>query len=252
MISGFDRYFQIVRCFRDEDLRSERQPEFTQIDIEMSFIDREDVYSLVDGMLGAIFDVIGGKVGTPIPRLTFEESMERYGTDKPDLRIEAEITDLTAESAGFQAEVIRKVLASGGAVKALRVPGAAGMSRSQLDKLGQKAQELGAKGIVWSRIRMGSRRVEARGGGGGPSGKKQGARRRPCPLGRRPARVALPCWGISAGTSFKPRPKGFAFTCGPIFPSSSGARRKRSSPSIILSHHRGPRTSPSSNPSRSR
>jgi aspartyl-tRNA synthetase len=149
MISGFDRYFQIVRCFRDEDLRSERQPEFTQIDIEMSFVDRDDVYALVDGMLAAIYDVIGEKISPPIPRLTYEESMEKYGTDKPDLRIQAEITDLTAEAAGFQSEVIRKVLASGGVVKGLRVPGAAGLSRSQLDKLGEKAKELGAKGIVW-------------------------------------------------------------------------------------------------------
>jgi aspartyl-tRNA synthetase len=149
MISGFDRYFQIVRCFRDEDLRSERQPEFTQIDLEMSFVGRDDVYALVDGMLAAIYDVIGAKVSPPIPRLTYEESMEKYGTDKPDLRIKAEITDLTAETAGFQPEVIRKVLASGGVVKGLRVPGAAGLSRSQLDKLGEKAKELGAKGIVW-------------------------------------------------------------------------------------------------------
>ena len=149
MISGFDRYFQIVRCFRDEDLRSERQPEFTQIDIEMSFVDRDDVYSLVDGMLGAIFEVIGEKISTPVPRLTFEESMERYGTDKPDLRVKAEITDLTAEAAGFQSEIIRKVLASGAVVKGLRVPGAAGLSRSQLDKLGEKAKELGAKGVIW-------------------------------------------------------------------------------------------------------
>jgi aspartyl-tRNA synthetase len=149
MISGFDRYFQIVRCFRDEDLRSERQPEFTQIDVEMSFVDRDDVYSLVDGMLAAIFEVIGEKVSTPIPRLAFEESLERYGTDKPDLRIKAEITDLTAEAAGFQSEIIRKVLASGGALKGLRVPQAAGFSRSQLDKLGERAQELGAKGVIW-------------------------------------------------------------------------------------------------------
>jgi aspartyl-tRNA synthetase len=149
MISGFDRYFQIVRCFRDEDLRSERQPEFTQIDIEMSFVDREDVFSLVDGMLAAIFKVIGEKVLTPIPRLTFMESVERYGTDKPDLRIKAELTDLTAEASGFQSEIIRKVLASGGVLKGLRVPQAAGFSRSQLDKLGEKAQELGAKGIIW-------------------------------------------------------------------------------------------------------
>jgi aspartyl-tRNA synthetase len=149
MISGFDRYFQIVRCFRDEDLRSERQPEFTQIDIEMSFADREDIFSLVDGMLAAIFDVIGEKIGLPIPRLTYRESMERYGTDKPDLRIKAELTDLTAEASGLQSEIIRKVLASGGVLKGLRVPQAAGLSRSQLDKLGEKAQELGAKGIIW-------------------------------------------------------------------------------------------------------
>jgi aspartyl-tRNA synthetase len=149
MISGFDRYFQIVRCFRDEDLRSERQPEFTQIDIEMSFVDREDVFSLVDGLLAAIFETIGEKIPTPVPRLTFMESLEKYGTDKPDLRIKAEIADLTAEASGFRPEVIRKVLASGGVLKGLRVPRAAGFSRSQLDKLGEKAQELGAKGIIW-------------------------------------------------------------------------------------------------------
>jgi len=149
MISGFDRYFQIVRCFRDEDLRSERQPEFTQIDIEMSFIDREDIYSLVDGMLAAIFDVIGEKVVTPIPRLTFSESMEKYGTDKPDLRIQAEITDLTAEASTFQPEIIRRVLGEGGVLKGLKIPQAAGLSRGQLDKVGEKARELGAKGIIW-------------------------------------------------------------------------------------------------------
>jgi len=149
MISGFDRYFQIVRCFRDEDLRSERQPEFTQIDIEMSFVDREDVFSLVDGLLAEVFEVVKEKIPTPLPRLTFIESMERYGTDKPDMRIKAEITDLTAEASGFQPEVIRKVLATGGVLKGLRVPQAAGFSRSQLDKLGEKAQELGAKGIAW-------------------------------------------------------------------------------------------------------
>ena len=149
MISGFDRYFQIVRCFRDEDLRSERQPEFTQIDIEMSFVDREDVYALVDGMLAALFEVIGEKIETPLPRLTYEESMDRYGTDKPDLRITGEIADLTREAAGFQPEVIRKVLASGGVLKGLRVPKAAGLSRGQLDKLGEKAKECGAKGIIW-------------------------------------------------------------------------------------------------------
>ena len=149
MISGFDRYFQIVRCFRDEDLRSERQPEFTQIDIEMSYVDREDVFSLVDGLLAEVFEVVREKIPTPLPRLTFMESMERYGTDKPDMRIKAEITDITAEASGFQPEVIRTVLATGGVLKGLRVPQAAGLSRSQLYRLGEKAQELGAKGIIW-------------------------------------------------------------------------------------------------------
>jgi aspartyl-tRNA synthetase len=149
MVSGFDRYFQIVRCFRDEDLRSERQPEFTQIDIEMSFVDREDIFALVDGLLAAVFDVIGENFKTPLPRLTYQESMDKYGTDKPDLRIKAEITDLTEEASGFQPEVIRKVLGSGGVLKGLRVPQAGSLSRSQLDKVGEKAKELGAKGIIW-------------------------------------------------------------------------------------------------------
>ncbi|MGB7295606.1 MAG: aspartate--tRNA ligase [Candidatus Aminicenantales bacterium] len=157
MISGFDRYFQIVRCFRDEDLRSERQPEFTQIDIEMSFVDREDVFSLVDGMLAAIFEIIGEKVETPLPRLTFPESMEKYGTDKPDLRIKAEITDLTAEASDSRSEVIRKVLDAGGMLRGLKVPGAAGLSRSRLDKIGQKAQELGARGVIWIKKQDGFR-----------------------------------------------------------------------------------------------
>ncbi|OGD09210.1 MAG: aspartate--tRNA ligase [Candidatus Aminicenantes bacterium RBG_13_62_12] len=242
MISGFDRYFQIVRCFRDEDLRSERQPEFTQIDIEMSFIDREDVYSLVDGMLGAIFDVIGGKVGTPIPRLTFEESMERYGTDKPDLRIEAEITDLTAESAGFQAEVIRKVLASGGAVKALRVPGAAGMSRSQLDKLGQKAQELGAKGIVWLKNQNGFKaalkleEAEAR-----AIWEKTGARAEDLVLLVADRReVALPVLGYFRRDLLQAQAqKGFAFTWVTDFPLFEWSEEEKK---IVSVHH--PFTSP--------
>jgi aspartyl-tRNA synthetase len=149
MISGVDRYFQLARCFRDEDLRAERQPEFTQIDIEMSFVDREDIYTLVDGMMAAIFEVIGEKVATPFPRLTYEESLERYGTDKPDLRVKAEIVDLTAEGAGLSSEIIRQALGTGGVLKGLKIDGDAGLSRSQLDKLGDRAKCLGARGIIW-------------------------------------------------------------------------------------------------------
>jgi aspartyl-tRNA synthetase len=155
MISGVDRYFQIVRCFRDEDLRADRQPEFTQIDIEMSFADTEDIYALVDGLMAAVFEVRGEKVRTPFPRLSFQEAMEKYGTDKPDLRIEAEIVDLTAEASRLQSDIIRKGIASGGTLKGLKITGGAGYSRSQLDKIGQKAQTLGAKGIIWMKIQGG-------------------------------------------------------------------------------------------------
>jgi aspartyl-tRNA synthetase len=149
MISGVDRYFQLARCFRDEDLRAERQPEFTQIDIEMSFADREDIYTLVDGMMAAIFEVIGEKVATPFPRLTYEESLDRYGTDKPDLRVKAEIADLTAEGVGLSSEIVRQALGTGGVLKGLKIDGGAGLSRSQLDKLGDRAKCLGARGIIW-------------------------------------------------------------------------------------------------------
>ena len=149
MISGFDRYFQIVRCFRDEDLRAERQPEFTQIDIEMSFVSKEDVFDLVETMLAAAFELIDVKIDRPFPRFTYEESMAKYGTDKPDLRFGMELEDLSDIGSEIDSSVIREVLSSGGALKALLVPKGAGQSRSQLDKLGQKARDLGGKGIIW-------------------------------------------------------------------------------------------------------
>jgi aspartyl-tRNA synthetase len=149
MISGFDRYFQIVRCFRDEDLRAERQPEFTQIDIEMSFVSPRDVFDLVEAMLAATFQLIEVKIERPFPRFTYRESMDRFGTDKPDLRFGMEIEDLSGIGSSIASPVIQEALSSGGSLKALRVPGRADLSRSQLDKLGQKARDLGGKGIVW-------------------------------------------------------------------------------------------------------
>ncbi len=149
MISGADRYFQIVRCFRDEDLRADRQPEFTQIDIEMSFADSEDIYALTEGMLAAIFELTGEKVETPFPRLTHEESLELYGTDKPDLRIRARIVDLTEAGGELSSDIVRQVLGAGGVLKGLKIEGGAGMSRSQLDKVGDRAKGLGAKGVIW-------------------------------------------------------------------------------------------------------
>jgi len=149
MISGFDRYFQIVRCFRDEDFRADRQPEFTQIDIEMSFIEREDLFDVVERMIASIFELIGETVSPPFLRLSYQEAMDKYGTDKPDLRITLEISDLTNIGAGLNSEMIRQALSSGGALKALKVPKAASLSRSQLDKLNDKARALGAKGLIW-------------------------------------------------------------------------------------------------------
>jgi aspartyl-tRNA synthetase len=242
MISGFDRYFQIVRCFRDEDLRAERQPEFTQIDIELSFVNREDIYQSVDGLLAAIFEVIGETVRTPLPRLTYQESMARYGTDKPDLRIKAELTDLTAEAAGFQSEIIRKVLASGGILEGLRVPGAAGLSRSQLDKLGEKAQELGAKGIIWLKRQNGFKsalkleEAEAR-----AVWEKTKARDEDLVLliADRPE-VALPVLGFFRRDLLRDRAeKGFAFTWVTEFPLFEWSEEEKK---IVSVHH--PFTSP--------
>lgn len=155
MIAGFDRYFQIVRCFRDEDLRADRQPEFTQIDIEMSFVEREDIYSTVEALMAALFDLIGEKITLPFPRLSYEESLEKYGTDKPDLRIVEEIVDLSAETSQVQSKFIQNALASGATVRGIRVKNGARLSRSQLDKINQKSRALGAKGIIWLRKQNG-------------------------------------------------------------------------------------------------
>lgn len=149
MIAGFDRYFQIVRCFRDEDLRADRQPEFTQIDIEMSFADKEELFPLVEGMMAAVFEIIGVEIKTPFPRLSYEESMDKYGTDKPDLRFGMEIKDLTKIGSRLGSEIIRKSLSSGGVLRGLVADGGGSLSRGQLDKLNEKAQKLGGKGIIW-------------------------------------------------------------------------------------------------------
>ncbi|MBN2207334.1 MAG: aspartate--tRNA ligase, partial [Candidatus Aminicenantes bacterium] len=149
MISGFDRYFQVVRCFRDEDLRADRQPEFTQIDVEMSFAGEEDVYGLVERLMAAVFALIGEKVGTPFPRIPYETALDLYGTDKPDLRSTLEIRDLGSAAAGVDSEILKRALAEGGVLKGLFVKGAGAMSRSHIEKLADKAKSLGAAGLIW-------------------------------------------------------------------------------------------------------
>ena len=151
MVSGFERYFQIARCFRDEDLRADRQPEFTQIDLEMSFATEDDVFGVVEAALAAAFGAAGIEVPTPVPRLTYAEAMERYGTDRPDLRYGLPLVDLGAAAAGSGFAPFEKALSEGGAVRGLRVPGGAPLSRKKLDEWTELARSHGASGLVWAK-----------------------------------------------------------------------------------------------------
>jgi aspartyl-tRNA synthetase len=151
MVGGIERYYQIARCFRDEDLRADRQPEFSQIDIEASFVEPEDVFRVTEAILAAAAAEAGVGLAAPFPRLSFSEAVARFGTDRPDLRYELEIVDWTPEAAASGAGVFERVVADGGVVRALVVPGAGeGRSRKELDELVTEAQELGAKGLVWA------------------------------------------------------------------------------------------------------
>ncbi len=153
MVAGVERYFQIVRCFRDEDLRKDRQPEFTQIDIETSFLDRDEFLPIVEGMLVEVWKRVRGiGLPTPFPRLAYEEAMARFGTDKPDLRFGLPLTDCSDLFRAGEFQVFTQVVAAGGAIKGLRVPGALGMSRKELDDLVESAKSLGAKGLVWIKV----------------------------------------------------------------------------------------------------
>lgn len=149
MISGYDRYFQIARCFRDEDLRADRQPEFSQIDIEMSFIDEEDIMAVNEGMLRSIWKTFRGVDIGPVPRMTYQEAMDRYGSDKPDTRFEMEIKDIGDIVQGSGFKVFDDVIARQGIVRGIPVPGGAKFSRGQFDKLTDLAKKSGVKGMVW-------------------------------------------------------------------------------------------------------
>ena len=156
MVSGFERYFQIVKCFRDEDFRLDRQPEFTQIDLEMSFVTKEQVMEVMEGLLARIFEeVLGQKLSLPLPRLTYDEAMDRYGSDKPDIRFGLELCDVTSavkEAGGGGVPVFAEAVAAGGIVKLLRLPGGGGMSRSELDKLEEVARSFGARGLARAKV----------------------------------------------------------------------------------------------------
>jgi aspartyl-tRNA synthetase len=148
MMCGYDRYFQVARCFRDEDLRADRQPEFTQIDIEASFIQREDILALAEGLVQALWAEAGIAVETPFRRMAYAEAMERYGCDRPDLRYGLELSDVTAAFARLEFGVTQAAIAAGGRVRGLVIPGGAAWSRKQVDELEALAKGAGAGGLL--------------------------------------------------------------------------------------------------------
>ncbi len=153
MLSGFDRYMQIARCFRDEDLRADRQPEFTQIDFEMSFVDQDDVMAIGEGFIHEVYKAVGIDVPIPLPRMTWDEAMNRYGSDKPDLRFGMELCDLSDVLAHTEFRVFAGALSGGGSVRGINLKGLAEqLSRKEIDKLAEWIKAYGAKGLAWTRL----------------------------------------------------------------------------------------------------
>ncbi len=156
MIAGMDRYYQIVKCFRDEDLRADRQPEFTQIDMELSFVDEEQIMAINEGMIAVLFkETLGLDLAPPFPRLTFAEAMDRFGTDRPDVRFGMELVDLTAIAATCGFKVFRDIADKGGTVRAINAKGCAEFSRKELDVLTEYVAQFGAKGLAWVKVKEG-------------------------------------------------------------------------------------------------
>lgn len=154
MVSGYDRYFQIVKCFRDEDLRADRQPEFTQIDMELSFVDVDDIIGINEKLIQTVFkEVLDVDVQLPIQRLTYQEAMDRFGSDKPDMRYGVELTDLSDVVAGSGFAVFENALANGGSVRAINAKGMGDIGRKQIDSLVKVGQDFGAKGVAWLQVR---------------------------------------------------------------------------------------------------
>ena len=154
MVSGFDRYFQVVKCFRDEDLRADRQPEFTQIDVEMSFVDQEDIFEVVEGLMKRFFKEVWQKdLQLPLPRLSFDEAMERYGSDKPDLRFELEMKTLNHVFENTTFKVFQDQIQNKGEITGLVAPCCGDYTRNQLDMLTDFIKKLGAGGLIWIRVK---------------------------------------------------------------------------------------------------
>ncbi len=153
MIAGFDRYFQIVRCMRDEDLRADRQPEFTQLDLEMSFVEEADVRGVIDRLLALVVrEATGGELPLPVRAMPYDQAMSEYGTDRPDTRFDLRLRDLTAAVAGLDFGVFRSAIEAGGKVRALRVEGGARLSRKEIEECESVVQKFGAKGLAWLKL----------------------------------------------------------------------------------------------------
>lgn len=163
MAAGFDRYFQIARCFRDEDLRADRQPEFTQIDVEASFVEPEDIYRWTEGLMAALAQVAGAEAELPFPRMTWADAMERFGTDRPDLRFGLEIEDATSVLGALDSNILRAAVDSGGRARCLRLTGGARLSRKEIGAVEASAKAAGAPGLLWAKV--------AEGGAAGPLGR---------------------------------------------------------------------------------
>ena len=156
MVAGVEKYFQLARCYRDEDLRADRQPEFTQVDIEMSFIDREDIYSLIEGLLKRVWKTaLNIDIPTPFKRISFEEALDRYGIDKPDTRFGMELADLTEDFRASTFKVFSGTIANGGVVKALNAKGMAGATQGQIETMTEYAKSFGAKGLAFIKVEGG-------------------------------------------------------------------------------------------------
>lgn len=156
MISGYDRYYQIVRCLRDEDLRADRQPEFTQLDIELAFMDEEDVYDVIERLLALLFErILDRKISRPIRRISYAEAMTLYGSDRPDTRFDLWIRDASEAAGKLDFRVFRSVLDSGGMVRGICVPGGASFSRKDIDACEQVVKKFGAKGLAWLKLEAG-------------------------------------------------------------------------------------------------
>ena len=154
MVSGFDKYYQIVKCFRDEDLRADRQPEFTQIDVEMSFVQQEDVFKVVEGLMKKLFKNVWNKeLKTPLQKLTYSDAIEKYGSDKPDLRFGLEMVTLNNVFANTEFKVFNEQIANNGIITGLKIPGCGDYTRNQLDVLTEFVKKQGAGGLIWMRVK---------------------------------------------------------------------------------------------------